>query len=158
MRGRKPTPTFLKLVTGNPGRRPLNDAEPVAPPNLPEPPAFLSPVAVAEWQRLGRELADANLLANLDRNLFASYCVYYDLYCQAFEDMKTAGRYMRRGSGGLATSKPLEQMMLFEKRMTALATEFGLSPSSRSRIRVDDKKPKDEFEQYLNRGPGKAPL
>ena len=28
MRGRKPTPTHLKAITGNPGKRPINHAEP----------------------------------------------------------------------------------------------------------------------------------
>ena len=28
MRGRKPVPTALKKLRGNPGKRPLNDAEP----------------------------------------------------------------------------------------------------------------------------------
>jgi hypothetical protein len=28
MRGRKPRPTYLKLVTGKPGKRPLSPAEP----------------------------------------------------------------------------------------------------------------------------------
>ena len=27
MRGRKPTPTAIKRLRGNPGKRPLNDAE-----------------------------------------------------------------------------------------------------------------------------------
>ena len=31
MRGRKPKPTVLKLLDGNPGKRPLNDREPAAP-------------------------------------------------------------------------------------------------------------------------------
>ena len=28
-RGRKPTPTGLKLIKGNPGRRPINQGEPI---------------------------------------------------------------------------------------------------------------------------------
>ena len=30
-RGRKPKPTALKVLEGNPGKRPLNDREPVPP-------------------------------------------------------------------------------------------------------------------------------
>ena len=36
--GRKPKPTHLKLVTGNPGRRPLSAVEAQAVPALPPPP------------------------------------------------------------------------------------------------------------------------
>ena len=39
MRGRKPTPTHLKLVRGNPGKRPLNASEPKPQLTLPSPPA-----------------------------------------------------------------------------------------------------------------------
>lgn len=30
-RGRKPKPTALKVLEGNPGKRPLNDHEPIPP-------------------------------------------------------------------------------------------------------------------------------
>ena len=33
-RGRKPKPTALKVLEGNPGKRPLNDREPVPPLSL----------------------------------------------------------------------------------------------------------------------------
>ena len=41
MRGRKPSPTHLKLVKGNPGKRPLNVSEPEPEAVLPCPPAEL---------------------------------------------------------------------------------------------------------------------
>jgi hypothetical protein len=34
MRGRKPKPTYLKLLNGNPGKRPLNEQEPKPQPAL----------------------------------------------------------------------------------------------------------------------------
>ena len=39
--GRKPTPTALKLVKGNPGKRAVNKAEAVVALSEPTPPAFL---------------------------------------------------------------------------------------------------------------------
>ena len=41
MRGRKPTPTTLKRLRGNPGRRPLpkDEAEPPVSERVPRPPA-----------------------------------------------------------------------------------------------------------------------
>ncbi len=49
--GRKPTPTRLKLLRNNPGKRPLNPDEPQPEATLPEPPAHLSDEAKCEWQR-----------------------------------------------------------------------------------------------------------
>ena len=51
--GRKPQPTALKVLKGNPGRRPLNEDEPKPEVLLPRPPAHLSPVARREWRRAG---------------------------------------------------------------------------------------------------------
>ena len=44
-RGRKPKPTALKVLEGNPGKRPLNDREPVPPRAALKCPAWLLPEA-----------------------------------------------------------------------------------------------------------------
>src|SRR5271167_2051839 len=74
VRGRKPKPTYLKLVTGNPGRRPIKgDREPAAG-GLPQAPAELAGDARTEWRRVARTLHRAGLLATLDRAALAAYC------------------------------------------------------------------------------------
>ena len=45
------------MLTGNPGKRPLNGDEPRPEANIPECPPELGPVARAEWDRLVGELA-----------------------------------------------------------------------------------------------------
>src|SRR5688572_21911457 len=50
MRGRKPKPTWLKIMTGNPGKRPLNDAEPQPEGLLGEPPEWLTDAQKAAWR------------------------------------------------------------------------------------------------------------
>ena len=57
MRGRRPKPTRLKMLTGNPGKRPLNGNEPRPAPAVPDCPAELGPLARTEWNRLVGELA-----------------------------------------------------------------------------------------------------
>lgn len=57
MRGRRPKPTRLKLLTGNPGEHPLNHEEPKPDPQIPDCPVELGPVARREWERLAAELA-----------------------------------------------------------------------------------------------------
>jgi phage terminase small subunit len=74
MRGRKPTPTRLKVLTGNPGKRPLNAAEHHPEPAVPDCPPELGPVARREWDRLVSELAPLRLLTHLDRAALAAYC------------------------------------------------------------------------------------
>ena len=57
MRGRRPKPSRIKALTGNPGKRPLNAHEPRPEPALPECPPELSPAGRREWERLSAELS-----------------------------------------------------------------------------------------------------
>jgi phage terminase small subunit len=51
------TPTHLRLLRGNPGKRPIKpEPQPRVPETLPEPPGFLSEDAVNEWWRVAPEL------------------------------------------------------------------------------------------------------
>ena len=50
MRGRKPKPTRLKVITGNSGKRPLNVDEPGPEPAVPDCPPELGPAAQREWE------------------------------------------------------------------------------------------------------------
>lgn len=90
-RGRKPKPTALKQVTGNPGRRPITpDAvKPVMGATAPEPPAYLGPVAAAEWRRVAPTLHLNACLGDLDVQMFA-------MYCQAFEDWMLATKAIEK--------------------------------------------------------------
>src|SRR5258705_6840887 len=82
MRGRRPKPTRLKMLTGNPGKRRLNEDEPRPNPNIPECPPELGPVARAEWDRLVDELAVLRMLTNLDRAALAAHCGAYALWAE----------------------------------------------------------------------------
>jgi len=50
-RGRKPLPTSLKLLCGNPGKQKLPKGEPDPDSNIPAPPAVLNDYAFEEWNR-----------------------------------------------------------------------------------------------------------
>lgn len=85
MRGRRPKPTRLKVLTGNPGKRPLNTDEPKPEVATPECPAELGPVARREWDRLACELTALRILTNLDRAALAAYCGAYAMWAEAIE-------------------------------------------------------------------------
>src|SRR5215469_12484602 len=89
MRGRRPRPTHLKLVTGNPGRRPLNDAEPRPATGLPAAPAELTADAKTEWQRVARRLHALGLLTTVDRAALAAYCQAWGRWRQAERALAT---------------------------------------------------------------------
>ena len=77
MKGRKPKPTQIKIVSGNPGKRPLQKHEPMPPRELPRPPAIIQGAARKEWRRIGRLLYDAGLLTKIDSYALAAYCQTY---------------------------------------------------------------------------------
>jgi phage terminase small subunit len=62
------------MLTGNPGKRPLNEDEPRPEAAIPGCPEELGPVARTEWNRLVGELSALRLLTHLDRAALAAYC------------------------------------------------------------------------------------
>ena len=50
MAGRKPKPTAIKELEGNPGKRKLNNKEPKPDKGMPVCPEWLPPEAKAEWK------------------------------------------------------------------------------------------------------------
>ena len=86
-RGRPPVPTHLKLLRGNPGKRPINMNEPqpdvVA--DVPDAPPFLAQYACDEWYRIAEELQRLHLLTAFDLNPLAAYCQAYARWRMAEE-------------------------------------------------------------------------
>ena len=87
MRGRKPKPTQLKVLDGNPGRRPLNDREPQPPEGAPEPPEFLDAEARAEWFRTAGVLQQMGTLSKADRAPLAAFCTDQPIFSKNFTSM-----------------------------------------------------------------------
>ena len=83
MSGRKPKPTKLKLITGNPGKRLLYEREPEPKPGIPECPSHLDEEARAEWGRIAPELATMGVLARIDRAALAAYCQAWSRWVKA---------------------------------------------------------------------------
>ena len=134
MRGRKPKPTALKLIEGNPGKRPINGHEPKPPGSRPTCPSHLSPTAKAEWKRLAGELHRIGLLTQADRTALAAYCQAYGKWVEAEKKLAGTPTLLKMPSGYIQVSPWVtisnKQMELMAKYMV----ELGLTPSSRSRM------------------------
>jgi P27 family predicted phage terminase small subunit len=155
MRGRRPKPTRLKVLTGNPGKRPLNEDEPHPEPAVPECPPELGEAARREWDRLVHELAALRLLTNLDRAALAAYCAAYGLWADAIENINKYGTMVKSPTGYPIQSPYVAIANRQAEIMMRIASEFGFTPASRSRIATpqhDDDAP-DLFSGY----PGSRP-
>ena len=76
-RGRKPKPTHLKVVTGNPGKRQVNENEPQPDLSIPVSPPHLSDEAKVEWGRVCDQLYRLKLLSDTDRASLAANAQAY---------------------------------------------------------------------------------
>lgn len=134
MRGRKPKPTAVKIYQGNPGKRPLNPREPMPPIEAPEPPAVLSEAAREEWGRVAKVLARFNMLTVLDRAALAAYCEAYAMWTEAVTAIRRYGTIVKSPSGYPIQSPYVAIANRQAEIMLRIASEFGFTPASRSRI------------------------
>jgi P27 family predicted phage terminase small subunit len=135
MRGRKPKPTRLKILNGNPGKRPLNDSEPRPPSGAPTCPAHLDAEAKKEWRRVAKLLDGMGLLAKTDRAALAGYCVAYSRWVKAELILRDTGEILKAKDSGQPFQNPwLAVANRAQEQMSKYLAEFGLTPSSRVRL------------------------
>lgn len=92
--GNRPKATKLKLLTGNPGRRPINKKEPQAKQGIPRMPMWLKefPVAVKEWRRESRELDYMGIMSTAESGALAMRCYLSSQIQQMAHDIEKEGR------------------------------------------------------------------
>ena len=150
-RGRKPTPTALKVLEGNPGKRPLNTAEPQPLKKAPSCPKWLEPEAKKEWRRLAKQMEQLGILTEVDMAAFAGYCQAYARWKEAEEFITQHGTIVRTPSGYWQQVPQVSIAQTYLKVMNRFAEQFGLTPASRSRIIADAAAagPADDMEELL---------
>lgn len=135
MRGRKPTPTKLKILHGNPGKRKINADEPQPDNVIPTCPAILKGEARAEWKRVTEKLHRLGLINEMCRGLLAGYCQAYALWHKANRELAENGEVITTKNGAQLQNAWLSianrQMVI----MKQIASEFGFTPSSLSRLK-----------------------
>ena len=150
--GRKPKPTAIRLLQGNPGKRPLNTAEPMPAPKIPSPPDHIKGEARKEWFRISKQLHELGLLTEIDRAALAAYCVAWGRWVEAEEQLTKYGTVIKSPDKGWLVQSPyLSIANRAMDQMAKLLTEFGMSPSSRSRVQsVKAQDMGDEMEGLLD--------
>ena len=145
MRGRKPTPTALKLLRGNPGKRALNPNEPVLDQAVTEAPAtLLDPVARAEWTRVAALFEGKRVLTEGDRAALTAYASLFARHVQIQQEMQAPEfrllvlKLTIDGAGNEHVRASQNRLVAMERRtLTAMRpylAELGLTPSSRTRL------------------------
>lgn len=158
-RGPQPTPNVLKLVRGNPGKRPINLADGVQPlVEVPDIPKHLSREARKEWKRITPLLVEEGLIAKMDRAMLALYCQAWGRMAEleAALNAKIAAQVEKGFPYESAvedccydvTPKGFRQQAalvnMIRQQADAVARysgHFGMSPSQRARITPSSNQP-----------------
>ncbi len=143
-RGRKPKPTALKKLAGNPGRRPLNEKEP----NFSDltnidPPEWLPELATDMWQRIVPELLREKIIKQTDLHLVESFCTSYAIWRMALVEVNSFKIIMQNASGGPTKNPALTALNEANNQMMKTGAALGLSPADRVRL-MGDKDPDDD--------------
>ena len=152
MRGRPPTPTALKILRGNPGKRALNRNEPTpAPRRSLAPPSWLAgELARREWRRLAPKLSRLGLLSEIDDAALGQYCQLWQRWREAEAALREHGMVIVGNKGAPVLSPYVAIVNRSLAQMRALLVEFGMTPASRSRVKTDPgaKAETDPFEKF----------
>ncbi len=130
--GRPNTPTALKLINGNPGKRALNKREPDAE-YLEDmtPPAELSENAKKVWAVAAPLLRKSKVVTVLD--VFS-----LEMLCNAIVDYRTAqAKSEKSGTAGSGISPWKQLQSMHFKQANVMLDKFGMNPRDRARLMIE---------------------
>jgi len=133
MREREAKPKGLKEITSSQHKVPPETKETNSVRIL-ECPSELGPLARQEWDRIVCELTALGVLSSFDRGPLAAYCTAYALWLEATEMVHKHGAMIKSPNGYPIQSPYLAVVNRQADTMMRIASEFGFTPASRSRI------------------------
>lgn len=119
-----------------------NKAEPQPEPGRPVCPEWLDPEAKRAWDSLVPQLELMQVLTRIDGNALTRYCQLWSRWIRAEQFLQKYGDTypLKDDKGNVRCFMPWPQVAIANKlsqSLTRLEQEFGLTPSSRTRIRID---------------------
>ena len=150
VRGAKPKPTKLKMLQGTIRKGRQNQNEPKPERQIPKCPVHLSREAKREWRRISGDLHVLGLLVRIDRAALAAYCQAWGRWIEAEEALRMYGTMVKSPSGFPMQSPYLAVANKSLEQMRNWLTEFGMTPSSRTRVHVTPQPDEeDDLERWL---------
>jgi P27 family predicted phage terminase small subunit len=150
--GPPPTPANLRILRGNPSRRPVPQGEPQPPPTptCPEAPSYLDTYAREEWQRVAPLLFTAGLLSTIDVAILSVYCAAFSqwrtatemLAAAATDDPETANGLLVERDSGMIPNPLIGIARRAADQVLRTAVEFAMSPAARARMGAGPSTPK----------------
>lgn len=146
-RGRKPLPTVVKELNGNPGKRPLNKSEPKPDGALKTPPTSLTPDQVIIWKNT-LKIAPAGLLTAVDSSVVERFCMSLDGLRKANLALAKRGSQTITEDGKEKIAPEVHIISKMDAVLRGCTAAMGFDPSSRSRLHLED--PRDPSNPFEN--------
>lgn len=151
--GRKPLPLAQHKLNGNPSKKPFAELyapEPELSEEMPLPPTEVleDKDSLEEWNRIVPDLYQAGLIKEIDRSALTQYCCAYSEWITALRSIRRT-RLIKKKDGTLMLNPAFKIMREAATVMTKLLSEFGMTPSSRARLRVPSKQNSDPLDDEL---------
>jgi len=136
MKGRKPKPSHLKVISGNPGKRPIRTNPQPQPMSFDEPPKWIGKYGQELWKDRAPELIELGILTKADLPMWSILCCTWNMFREALELLNRDG-LRTVDERGLPRKNPVWTLYNnAAKDFSKLAQEFGMTPVSRQRLDV----------------------
>lgn len=152
-RGPKPTPREILKLRGS-RRAGYNPDQPDPPAGRPKMPSGMPDAAKTKWREIVKQLVDLGVVARLDATMLEQFCRAW-AHAQTCEQWiaEHGSVFVRRDKEGRiasATTFPqVVELRHLREYIQRTAAEFGLTPSSRTRISVVAKPKMDKLDEFL---------
>jgi len=158
-RGPKPTPTPILKLRGT-FRKHRSKNEPRTQAEVPPCPEWLDEQAKNAWGQVTPQLAQMGVLSRIDGNALSRYVTYWSRWKAAEEFLAKHGSVypIKDEAGKVKCLVQVPQVAIAAKLGTLLGrleAEFGMTPSSRSRIEAlpSDKEDQDPLAEFMKIAP-----
>jgi P27 family predicted phage terminase small subunit len=125
----------LKLVKGSRPDR-INEDEPKVPVSIPDPPDFLEGEEIDTFIITAGKLARMRVMTEADVDALAIYAVNFVRWKDATAKLRETGPLVRSPNNFPIQSPYLAVANKAQGEMLKILSEFGLTPSSRTRVKV----------------------
>ncbi len=153
MSGPPKTPSHLRLVRGNPSKRPINKDEPKPPKGVPPTPKHFDKQGKYWFKRLGDQLAGIGVLTELDGKaleMLVDAYVDYRLIKETLErEGATKAITTTTGDVRVKPSDFFGESREARKEVRGWLQEFGMTPASRSKVSVRKSEDDDPLAEFM---------
>lgn len=138
MPGPSATPTAIKQLQGNPGRRRLNEDEPRSPPLSVNAPEWVEQDELVKefYYAVGNTVRAMNVAQESDAPALELLSICLAEVRRAYQQLGEDGRTDYTAQGGETPSAHFKIMSKMIAQAMSIMKEFGMTPAARSRVKT----------------------